>query len=77
MMTLCQVYDYDPNHSDIYGGTALMFAAAKGYAKMVVTLLAKGTDPTLKADSGVTALMLAKRRGHSAIVELLQAAMAP
>ena len=51
--------------------------AANGHAEIVVALLAKGADPTLKADSGATALTLAEKQGHSAIVKLLQAAMAP
>ena len=40
-------------------------------------LLAKGADPTVKADSGATALMLAEKQGHAAVVALLQAATAP
>jgi ankyrin repeat protein len=57
------------------GCTALMLAACSGASDLARALLSKGADMTAKfAESGKTALDLAKEKGHTEIVELLQAA---
>ncbi len=57
------------------GCTALMLAASSGESDLARALLSKGADVTAKfRESGKTALDLAKERGHTEIVELLQAA---
>jgi ankyrin repeat protein len=53
------------------GITALMIAAALGNVKMVRLLLDNGADPALHDNFGVTAEVLAQKKGHSAVVDLL------
>lgn len=50
---------------------ALLLAAAEGYAPMVKLLLAAGGDPAYRSPRGDTALGLARRRRHKAVVALL------
>lgn len=57
------------------GSTALMLAAAAGDIEIVRALLSKGADVSGRfTETGKTALMLAKEKGYTDIVSLLQAA---
>jgi ankyrin repeat protein len=47
-----------------------MYGAEYGHAEIVRLLLDAGADVTPKDLDGETALMIAQRRGHAAIVEL-------
>ena len=49
-----------------------MYGAEYGHADIVRLLLAAGADLAPKDMDGETALMTAQRRGHVAIVQLLQ-----
>lgn len=51
--------------------SALMIAAQKGFVEIVEYLLSLGADQTLADKDGDTALSLAQKMGHLAIVELL------
>lgn len=73
------------NHQAYDGITALIAAAGKGSKEVVQALLVAGADPKIKANQGRgplnsnleptdTALSVAKRRGHSEVVALLEAA---
>ena len=57
------------------GETALMYAAWRGYSKIVEFLIEHHADATLKNRQGDTALTLAKSKGHLDIVRMLQAVM--
>jgi ankyrin repeat protein len=61
----------DPNIQDVYGRTALMFAAGKGHFDIVKLLLIYGANPHLRDDQGNTAYMYAVRHGHQDVAELL------
>ncbi len=54
------------------GRTALHYAAAAGFLKVMALLLEHGADLTLKDDDGETALDLARRLGKSDAVELFR-----
>jgi ankyrin repeat protein len=56
-----------------HGWTPLHSAAHNGSVDLVDALLAAGADPEATNDDGVTALDLARKAGHDAIVERLQA----
>ncbi|MCA9422817.1 MAG: ankyrin repeat domain-containing protein [Nitrospira sp.] len=73
------------NHQAYDGITALIAAAGKGSKEVVQALLAAGADQKIRANQGRgplnsdlkptdTALSVAKRRGHSEVVALLEAA---
>jgi ankyrin repeat protein len=53
--------------------TALHNAAANGHADVVRLLLSKDADPTLEYQSGCTALTLARKANHQAIISMLSA----
>lgn len=59
------------NAKDIFGRTALMYAASAGHTNIVLALLDGGADAQMKNVKGGTALELAKARGYDDIVELL------
>jgi len=59
------------------GVTALMIAAALGNVKMVRLLLDNGADPALHDNFGATAEVIAQKKGHSAVVDLLANPPAP
>jgi ankyrin repeat protein len=60
---------------DMYGETALMRAANRGYTEVVKALIAGGADVNAKsAQSGSTALMAPAANGRAAAVEALLAA---
>ena len=63
-----------PNARQKDGMTPLMIAASYGDADIAAMLLAKGADPTLRAQGGRTALSMAKVRGAAGaqMVQLLQ-----
>ncbi len=54
--------------------TALMWAAAEGQAETVKLLLTYGADVTLMDVDGDTAESFAAQKGHTAVVNILQAA---
>ena len=61
--------------TDDYGATAVHYAAAEGRADCLTLLLDAGADPVQKAgDSQQTPLGMARNRGHTSCVTLLQAA---
>lgn len=64
----------DPNvvPDDGTGHTALMAAAGVGHAEVVKLLLANGADKTQRDAEGMTALELAKDRGHDDVAQLLR-----
>jgi ankyrin repeat protein len=67
----------DPNASAGFGGyTPLMLAAysENSDAATVELLLQAGADPKATAPSGETPLSLARKRGNTTVVELLQKA---
>jgi uncharacterized protein len=59
------------------GMTALMLAAGWGNTELVQLLLAKGANAALQDNFGTTAADFARKRGHSAIVDMLAAAPVP
>jgi len=50
-----------------------MTASSKGNDNIVKLLLGKGADVNAKAKDGWTALMIASRKGHQEVVNLLKA----
>lgn len=70
----------NPNWQDNKGRTPLIALSEKYYrdyetkqiVDIVVALLAKGADPTLKNSDGQTALDIAKLQNHKEIIELLE-----
>lgn len=61
----------DPDALQKQGYTALMIAAANGFADAVDVLLAAGADKSLKTPDGKTAADFARERGHEALVARL------
>lgn len=61
----------DPDLLQKQGYTALMIAAANGFADGVDVQLAAGADRTLKTLDGKTATDFARERGHAALAERL------
>jgi hypothetical protein len=60
----------DPNaREEDHQATALMYAAAEGFGKIVSALIEGGADINLKTDNGATAYMLAK--DHPEVQKLL------
>jgi ankyrin repeat protein len=57
-----------------FGATALMGASANGHVAIVEALLEKGANLNEKSNSGMTALEIAKSKGESSIVQLLEKA---
>jgi ankyrin repeat protein len=64
----------DVNAQDIHGETALMDVCYWGdyYIDVVKFLLENGADITIKNKAGKDALTIAKERGHSKIIKLLE-----
>ena len=59
------------NMADATGDTPLIFAADKGYLKIVSKLLLMGANLNIQNDHGNTALMAAAAGGYGKIVEIL------
>jgi len=57
--------------ADSQGRTALMIAAANGYADVVRLLVSEGVSVDARNSEGLTAAMIAEKAGHSEIVEIL------
>jgi ankyrin repeat protein len=57
-----------------FGATALMGASANGHAAIVEALLEKGANLNEKSNSGMTTLDIAKSKGESNVVQLLEKA---
>jgi ankyrin repeat protein len=51
---------------------ALHTAAEKGFAEITRLLLTAGADPSARDHNGKTALQIAKRKGHSQVIEILE-----
>ena len=65
----------DVNAKDTYySATTLIQAAMYGRVNVVKLLLKNGADPNIKAPNGKTALGLAREKGHTDVVELLEQA---
>jgi len=62
----------DANVLQKQGYTALMIAAANGFADAIDVLLAAGADKTLKTPDGKTAADIAKERGQEIVVKRLE-----
>ena len=60
-----------PNEQNFRGLTALMKACEKGHLPVIVTLLFYGADIAVRDKAGKTARDWARRRKHTAIVDLL------
>lgn len=56
------------------GDTALFIAARKGYTNVVIELLDRNADFTIKNEDGDTAIDWAKTKGHKYIVDILKKA---
>ena len=65
----------DATDDDRYDVTSLMLAAARGHVECARVLINAGSDLTVKGKRAKTAMDLAKDRGHTAVVALLEEAM--
>ena len=70
------VHGADPTVTDNDGDTPLYVAARKNAVDCVTVLLAHGADPTVANKAGDTPFYIAQGKGHSAVVALLEAAIA-
>lgn len=61
----------DINAADIFGNTALLYAARGGYADIVELLFRNGADVQAKNKQGLDSLELAEVRGHEKVVRIL------
>lgn len=68
---LIQRSDIDINSKDISGQTPIFWPTARGNEKMVKLLLGAGADPKIQDKNGYTAISIARRRGHSKVLQLL------
>ena len=66
------IFGSQPNRSNYLGETGLHYAAAAGLETGARYLLELGADKTRRNAAGETAADVAKRRGQTALVELLQ-----
>lgn len=62
----------DVNKQDVYGKTALMYAAQRGHALLAQKLIMHGADCTIKSNKGNTAADVADQKGHKEIADLLK-----
>ncbi len=63
----------DVNAQDIFGNTALIYAAGAGHAEVVDLLLSGGADARSVNQIGMSARALAGARGHTAVSQRLAA----
>ena len=63
----------DVNHQLTDGWTPLMVAALDDQLEVAKILLNRGADAALQNSKGLTAEMIAERKGHRRIIELLRA----
>ena len=68
----CCCLDPDMHHPLVNSSTPLSFAASHGQLHCVMELIAKGADPTLADDVGVTPLSEAEREHHDHVVKYLK-----
>jgi hypothetical protein len=68
--------NFDPNLKADNGYTPLMYAAARGDAKMVELLTRNGADVTVMSAEGDTAIELALRIGSQEVADILKKARA-
>ena len=68
--------NFDPNLFHDNGYTPLMYAAAKGDAKMVELLVRNGADVAVMSKEGDTAIELALRVGSQEVADILKKARA-
>ena len=61
----------DINHQDRAGYTTLIYAASKGFAEVVETLLDDGVDPKIEDDQGGRAIQRAIDADKYAVIKLL------
>jgi len=66
----------DPNATNSYGNSALMFSVLRGHEQNVRVLLAAGAEPTWRNLQGDTAVDWAEKKGFTRIVDLLKTAVA-
>ena len=57
------------------GETALMIAVSNQYINIVIYLIEKGADVTIRNNNGKTALDIAREKNFDKIVSLLEEAM--
>ncbi|XP_034476969.1 G patch domain and ankyrin repeat-containing protein 1 homolog [Drosophila innubila] len=72
---LCQLLitnEEELNARDAFGWTALMMASCEGSVDSVTFLLQLGANTEVADKSGNTALELAKRKNHEAVVQMLE-----
>gem|GEM_PF-6177196 len=63
----------DPNKPTIIlGRTPLMFVAETGHTELVKILLDYGADPTIKDEQNLSAIDIAKHKGHQECVKLME-----
>ncbi len=68
-------YDADVNMKGVMSGmTALMWAVMKGHKNIVKVLLAEDANVKIKNRQGISAIIIARRRKNSSIIQLLQQA---
>ena len=67
--------DVNARNSDVLNGfTPLLAALNQGYAGAAKLLINVGADVNARTKSGETALMLARQKGYTDVVEILQKA---
>ncbi|XP_034650834.1 G patch domain and ankyrin repeat-containing protein 1 homolog [Drosophila subobscura] len=76
-MSQMHITDKQLNACDGYGWTALMMAACDGCKDAVSWLLHNGAQTDVRDKSGNTALALAKLKGHTEVVQILETSPSP
>ena len=66
--------DFDPDRTDQFGNTALMYAAERNMYSVADKILQKGGDPTIRQVDGKTAAEIAEKKGNMRIKNLLKKA---
>ncbi len=64
----------ETNAADLFGNTALMYAARGGHADIVDLLLRNGADAQIKNKQGMDCMEFAELRGHAEVATLLMGA---